>query len=59
MAADSQEHVNDRTLVAYAAGMIDHESTLAIIEEHLLMCQECRDVVDHVDRCMDQDSWTN
>lgn len=43
-------HIDSQTLVAYAAGMIVDEDALEPIEEHLLICEECRVVVTHADR---------
>ncbi len=43
------EHPSDHLLDEYALGRITDEDQLAAIEEHLLVCQECRDEIEFVD----------
>lgn len=44
------DHIDNRLLVAYAMDMVDDENTLSHIEEHLLICEDCRNVVTLADR---------
>lgn len=50
------DHIDNRLLVAYAVELVIDEETLAKIEEHLLVCQQCRDVVTLADRWRNEDT---
>jgi hypothetical protein len=47
------EHISDDDLECYASGEVEEEEELATLEEHLLWCHDCLDLVqeteDHVD----------